>query len=103
MAGGAALLLAALLLVPGIDGLSAALYGDGGRAPAAVLILLGTGTTALVVGTALLVLGRRRHAADLNRARGYAEQHDGHTIPAEDRPTNPYDTSLRGHQTGISG
>ncbi len=100
VSGAVALVLAAVVLLPGIDALSDSLYRDGDGDMTAALAMLIVGGIILAGGAALLVIGRRRHAAEMNRGRGYAEQHDGHSLRTEDRPTNPYDTQLRGHQTG---
>ncbi len=94
------LVLAAALLVPGIDALNRVTYGGGGNA-AQALTLLGLGAVALLAGAAVLIAGRRRSAAELSRPRTYADRHENHTLPAEDRPTNPNDTILRGYQEGI--
>ncbi|TDK28112.1 hypothetical protein E2F48_03175 [Arthrobacter crusticola] len=100
VAGGGILILAAALLVPGIDALNRATYGGGGNS-AEALTLLGLGAVALLAGAAVLIVGRRRSAAGMRRPRTYADRHDHHTLPAEDRPTNPNDTLLRGYQEGI--
>ncbi len=97
--GAGILVLAAALLVPGIDAFNRATYGGGDAAEA--LTLLGPGAAALLAGAAVLIAGRRRSAAEMRRPRTYADRHENHTLPAEDRPTNPNDTSLRGYQEGI--
>jgi hypothetical protein len=97
-AGAAVLVLAAALLVPGIDAFNRATYGGGGGA-AEALTLLGLGAAALLAGAVALIAGRRRSA--VRRPRTYSDRHDDHTLPAEDRPVNPNDTSLRGYPTGF--
>ncbi len=93
--GGVVLAIAAGLLVFGIAALSAVTYGESGASPWSAYLTVAAGALALLGGGASLVVGRRRHAANMNRPRTYADQNGDHTLTAEDRPTNPYDTATR--------
>ncbi|MBJ2121596.1 hypothetical protein I6N91_11465 [Arthrobacter sp. MSA 4-2] len=98
VAGACTLVLAAALLVPGIDAFNRATYGMSGSA-AEALTLLGLGAAALLAGAVALIAGRRRSA--VRRPRTYSDRHEDHTLPAEDRPVNPNDAGLRGYHTGV--
>ncbi|WP_159616339.1 hypothetical protein [Arthrobacter zhaoguopingii] len=100
VAGAGTLVLAAALLVPGIDAFNRATFGGSGSA-AEALTLLGLGAAALLAGAVALIAGRRYSAAEMRRPRTYSDRHYDHTRPAEDRPVNPNDTGLRGYQTGF--
>jgi uncharacterized membrane protein len=98
--GGIVLLVSAVLLLLGIDALNAATYRGSADSPGGAYVLIGVGAVAFLAGGASLALGRRRHATDMNRPRTYADQHGDHTLTAEDRPTNPYDTKAREYPIG---
>lgn len=103
VAGAAALVLAAVLLVIGIDLLNAATYGGSGGSATSAHLMIGVGGAALLAGGALLATGRRRHSADLNRARSYGDRGEDPTIPTEDRPENPHDAHNRAPGIGYYG
>ncbi|WP_146067332.1 hypothetical protein [Arthrobacter sp. SX1312] len=101
--GGIVLVASAVLLVMGIDALNAVTYRESGDSVVGAYLLIGFGAVAFLAGGALLAAGRRRHAADMNRPRTYADQHEDHALTAEDRPTNPHDTKARENPIGYWG
>lgn len=101
--GGIVLVASAVLFVLGIDALSAVTYQESGDSVVGAYVLIGIGAVAFLTGGALLAMGRRRHTADMNRPRTYADQHEDHTLTAEDRPTNPHDTKAREYPAGYWG
>lgn len=101
--GGIVLVASVVLLVLGIDALNAITYREAGDSVVGAYLLNGIGAVTFLAGGALLAVGRRRHAADMNRPRTYADQHEDHTLTAEDRPTNPHDNKGREYPIGYWG
>lgn len=98
--GGAVLVIAVVLLVPGINAFSAVTYGGANCSSVSAYLMIAAGAVAFLAGGTLLAVGRRCHCADMKRRRTYADQHDDHTLTAEDRPTTPYDKKVREYQIG---
>lgn len=101
--GGVVLVVAAVLVVMGIDALNAVTYRATGESPAGAYLLIGAGAAALLAGGASLAVGRRRHAAHMDRPRTYADQPEDHTLTTEDRTGNPHDTKAREYPIGYGG